>query len=418
MVRKDTMTETTPSSITILEHKKLPHARYELSVEVSAPKMAEYFDHAFHRLAPTVEIKGFRKGQAPKLMVLQRIGNDRYVQTAMDMALPESYADAMQQLKLHPVAPPEVTIESYGEGAPLKFKVAVDVIPDVDVAKYVDVRVKKPKADLEVNKSETTEVLDRLRKQQAAVKEVDRAAKKDDQVDIDYVGTVGGVKRDNLSSQHFPVILGAGVLPKKLEEACIGKKKGDSFELEDTIDKEKVAFAVTVHGVNEITLPEVDEEFAKKFGRSNADELTQAIHDQLKQEKEHKARHDLERLVVTAVVKQSKVELPQSLVAEELERRIGQIKEQLGVMYAKFLEQQKKTEDDIRKDLKGEAEESVKTGLILGEIAKKEGFGVDRQKDETDISFQQRVVRRTINFLIASATGETSTDPHEDDHSK
>lgn len=410
------MAETTPSSVTIRDHKKHKHAKHELQVEVSAPKMAEYFEHAYGRLAPTVEIKGFRRGQAPKLMVLQRIGQERYVQTAMDLALPESYAEAMHQLKLHPVAPPEIMIESYGEGAPLKFKVTVDVIPDIDLGKYADVKVKKPKADTEVKQSEVDEVLERLRKQQAKVQAVDRPAKKDDQIEIDYVGTVGGIKRDDLSSQHFPVILGAGVLTKALDEACVGKKKGDSFAVDTKIEKEDVHFEVVVHAVNEVTLPAVDADLAKQFGRESADELKQAIRDQLQHEKEHKVRHDLEKLVIEAVVKQCTVEVPQSLVEEEINRRISQVQQQLGVMYPKFLEQQKKTEDEIRKELRSEAEESVKTGLILGEVAKKEGFGVDRQKGEDDMAFQQRVVRRTINFLVSSATGEPAHDHSHDDH--
>ncbi len=409
------MADATPSSVTVSDHKKLPHARHELQIEISAPKMAAYFDDAFQRLAATVEIKGFRKGQAPKLMVLQRIGQERYIQTALDIALPDAYAEAMYQFKLHPVAPPEVTVESYGEGAPLKFKVAVDVVPDVDLGDYAKVKVKKPDAKTTVEKKEVDEVLERLRKQQADVKPVERAAKDGDQIEIDYVGTVKGVKRDDLSSQHFPVILGSGVLPKKLDAACVGKKKGESFELDDTVEKDDVHFAVTVHAVNEVTLPAVDAAFAKQFGRENAEDLTKAIHDQLEQEKVHKARHELERAVIAAVLKQVKTELPKSLVDEEVSRRIHQIQEQLGVMFPKFLEQQKKTEDDIRKDLRSEAEESVKTGIVLGEIAKKEGFGNDRQQGESDMAFQQRVVRRTLNFLIASATGDTSPDPHEHD---
>lgn len=410
------MADTAPSSVSIREHKKHAHSRHEVHVEVSGPKMAEYFEHAFERLAPTVEIKGFRRGQAPKLMVLQRVGQERYVQTAMDLALPNSYAEAMHQLKLHPVAPPEIMIESYGEGAPLKFKATVDVIPDIDLGKYADVKVKKPKAETEVKQTEVDEVIERLRKQQAKVEAVDRPAKKDDQIEIDYVGMVGGVKRDDLSSQHFPVILGAGVLPKALEEACVGKKKGESFTLDTKIEKDEVHFEVMVHAVNEVALPAVDAELAKQFGRESADDFKQAIRDQLTHEKEHKVRHDLEKLVIEAVVKQCKVEIPQSLVEEEINRRIGQVQQQLGVMYPKFLEQQKKTEEEIRKELRGEAEESVKTGLILGEVAKKEGFGVDRQKGEDDMAFQQRVVRRTINFLVTSASGEPAHDHDGHDH--
>src|SRR5690606_4111191 len=123
---------------------------------------------------------------------------------------------------------------------------------------------------------------------------VDRAAKKGDRVEIDYVGLVKNVKRGDLPSQHFPVILGDGVLPKKLEEALVGKTKGDTFELDDKVEKDAVHFQVSVHDVSEITLPGVNAAFAEQFGRKDADDLKKAIHDQLEHEKEDAHRRELE----------------------------------------------------------------------------------------------------------------------------
>ncbi|MCA9388183.1 trigger factor [Candidatus Berkelbacteria bacterium] len=398
--------ENKSSSVAVKDHKKHKHSRHEFVVEVAAPKMAEYFDIAYKQLAPSVEIKGFRPGQAPKMMTIQKIGQARYAQQALDIALPNSYAEAMKSLGLQPIAPPKVSVQSYGEGAPLTYKIEVDVLPEVKPGDYQKIKVKAPKVDTKVEAKEVDEVIERLRKQQASAKDVDRPAKKGDKVDIDYEGLVDNVKRDDLSSQHFPVIIGDEAISKKIEESLIGKKKGDSYEVQDKIDKDSVNFKIAVHGVAEVELPEIDKVFAEKFGRKDADDLKASIKEQLELEKANEGRRKLEADVLEAVMKKAEVELPRSLVDEEISRRLGHMKNQLGVMFNKFLEQQKLTEEKLRKDLEKPAEESVKSGLVLGEIAKKEGFGKDRPEGESDDEFQRRVVQRTINFLVASATGQ------------
>lgn len=392
------------TKVTISKHKKLAHSRHEFEVEVEAGSMIQHFDHAYQHLAAGVEVKGFRPGQAPKLLTLKKIGQERYAETALEYALRSAYAEAMRELDLHPVAPPEISIHGYGEGAPFSFKVAVDVIPEVDPGNYLKHKVTAPKADVSVKASDVTEVIERLRKQQAEVKPVDRAAKKGDRVEIDYVGMVDNVKRDNLSSQHYPLVVGDGILPKELEAELVGKKKGDTFKVNAEVKKEKVAFEVAVHEVAEVNLAELTPKFAEQFGRKDIDDLKQAIEDSLKQEKEQAARQELETKVLDTVMEHAKVDLPQSLIEEEITRRLDGMKQQLGVMFPTFLKEQKKDEEQLRKDLTDPAKASVKAGLVLGEIAKREKFGVDRIKDESEAAFQRRVVRRTIDFLVANTT--------------
>lgn len=393
-------------AVTIKAHKALKHSRHEFEVAVPAAHMTQFFDTAYQRLAPSVEIKGFRPGQAPRAMTISKLGSGRYYQTALDLALPNTYAEALHILDLRPVAPPEITVKQVSEGGVFVYTVVVDVVPQVDPGNYAKLKVKAPKVETKVEAKEIDEVLERLCKQQAKTKVVDRAAKLGDRVEIDYIGAIDHVKRDDLSSQHFPVILGDGVLPKKLEDSLVGKKRGEQYELDEKINKDSVHFTVSVKEVTEIELPKVDDAFAGQFGRKDAADLKKAIEEQLTLEKQQQARHGLESKVLDELLKKVKLELPRSLVEEELTRRLDGIKAQLGQMFPKFLEAQKKTEEEIRKELESEAERSVKTGLVLGEIAKREGFGTDRGKDEDDTAFQRRVVRRTINFLVASATGE------------
>ncbi len=398
--------------VSIKSHHTLKHSRHEFEVEVPDGHMSTFFEAAYQRLAPSVEIKGFRPGQAPRALTIGKIGSSRYYQTALDLALPATYAEALHILGLRPVSPPEINVKQVSEGGVFVYAVAVDVIPEVDPGAYAKLKVKAPKANTKVEVKEINEVLERLRTQQATTKVVDRPAAPGDRVEIDYVGAVDHVARDDLSSQHFPVILGSGVLPKKLEDSLVGKKRGESYALDDTVPaspagggKDKVHFTVAVKEVMEVARPELDTKFAEQFGRTDAADLKSAIGTQLASEKEAQVRAALEAKVLGELLKRAKLEVPRSLVEEELTRRLDGIKAQLGQMFPKFLEQQKKTEEQVRTELEPEAERSVKTGLVLGEIAKREGFGSDRQKDEDDTAFQRRVVRRTINFLVASATG-------------
>jgi trigger factor len=195
-------------------------------------------------------------------------------------------------------------------------------------------------------------------------------------------------------------------MPEEIEKALIGKKKGDQFELDAKVRKDKVNFQVVVHDVAQVSLPDVTDEFAKQFGRGSVPELKDSIKKQLVHEKEIQAQRELEEKVLGEVLKQAKLEIPESLLNEEINRRLAHLKNQLGVMYTKFLEEKKKTEEDLKKDLIKPAQQSVKTGLVLGEIAKREGFSKERLEKESDEDFQKRVVRKTIDFLVASATGK------------
>lgn len=390
--------------IEVKNHKKLKNSRHKFEVQIPLESMLEYFDKAYKVLAPSVEIKGFRPGQAPKALIIDRIGQERYLQTAMDYALPESYTEAVKELKITPIAPPQISIQSYGEATALVYDVEVDVLPEVDAGDYKKVRVKAPKKDTKVTAKDIADVLTKLRRQQAQVKPVERAAKVGDSIEIDFIGSIGGVQKDQYSSKNYPLIIGDNAIEKTIEDSLVGKKKGDTYKLTAKIDKEKVDFEITVHSVGEIELPEVNADFAKQFGRNDAKDLEQAIESQLSSEKEEKYRLDLEDEVVKAVLKGAKTQLPESLIEEEISRRVDNIKQQLGAVYDQFLQSQKKTEDDLRKEARTQAEESVKAGLVLGEITKREGFGKDLSPELDDETKQRMAVRKTIDFLVESAT--------------
>lgn len=387
-------------NIIVKNHKKQKNSRHEFTIEVPAKRMKKYFDLAYQRLAPQVEISGFRPGKAPRIMTLQRIGYDRYFQTTFDFALPEIYTESIQELKIKPVSPPQITPKSYGEDMPLILDVAVDVLPEVELNDYLKIKVKAPKKDTEVSAKEIDKVIERLRHQQAQVNPVNRAAKTGDHVEIDFIGTVDNVVRDEYSSKHFPLILGKGAIDQKIEKSLLGKKRGDIYELDTTIKKDKVHFKITVHEVGEIKLPDIDKKFAEQFGKKSPQELKAAIKKQLETEREQKHLRDSEQKVINALLKKIKIDAPKSLVNEEIQRRVADIKQQFGAMYNEFLKSRKWQEKDLRKELTKPAEDAVKAGILLGAIAQKESLGKNRPKDMDDHAYQAYVARLTLDWLV------------------
>ena len=391
-----------------ITRQNLPKSRIKLTVEVPSEKISGFFEEAYKKLAPTVEIKGFRPGAAPRAMTLESIGYGRYSQTALDLALPQAYYDAVKSENIIPVQPPAISVKEFSEEKPFVFEAEVDVVPEIKLCDYKKIRVKYAKPKFEVKKEELDKILDRLKYQNAVFNVVNRPAKNGDRVEIDFEGTVDGVKQDSLSSKNHPIILGEGVLMPGFEKELQGMGKGEEkeFDLEvphikDKNKHKKAHFKVKIVDVKEVILPEINNEFAKKFGHDTPENLTDAIKEKVLEEKIAEDRAKLEKEVLGQLIKGCKIDLPESLIEQEITRRLSQIQAQMGPGFQKYLENMNKKIEDIKKDMRPSAEESAKTGLIIGEVAKAEGFLKPNIKDQKE---HEAVIRKTIDKLVEIAT--------------
>ena len=399
-----------------ITRKNLPHSSVELHVEVDQSKMVEFFARAYERLAPTVTIKGFRPGAAPKTMVLERIGIDRYTQEAINVAIIDTYYHAVHQEKIVPLTQPAVNIREYGAESPLVYDATVDVLPTVELGDYTKLKVKLPSESADATEKEVETVLKRVRLQAATFADADRPAAKGDRVELNFTGKVKGVVQDSLTSQHYPMILGETPLIPGFEDELIGLKKGDEKSFKLTVNptspsglrgasKEKVDFDVECLDVQVVTLPEVNAEFTKNFGHDSVDALTDALKKGIQGEKEDRLRHDREEVILEALIKQTKLDLPQSLIDQELTRRMQSIQQQFGPGFERFLkERYEDSIDKFRESLKGDAERSVAAGLILGEVAQREKLvpnGGAKTPEE-----QSGVMKATLDRLISFVDGK------------
>ena len=385
-----------------IKRENLPKSKIKLTIKVPSAKMRQFFQKTYEKLAPTVEVKGFRKGKAPAKLTVSAIGENRFMQEILDLALQETYGEALKQEKIMPVAMPQINVKMMKDlltdQAELEYEAEIDCLPEVEVGNYKIYlkKVKLPKRDIEVKDEEVEQVIGHLRRQHATFEEKTGAAEIGDRVEMDFEGSERGVVLDNFTSKNYPAILGAKTLLPEFEKQIVGMKKESNkefdLELKQTTSREtekalpktkKVHFNVHIHDVKKVNLPEMNDELAKKFQKNNIDELKKAILVDVSREKEMNTKREKENVVLEELLKNTKIEIPPSLIENEVHRILDDLRsraQMIGLTFEQYLAQVKKTEADLHEELKPDAEKTVKIGLILGEIAKLEKMDLKNEQ--------------------------------------
>lgn len=379
-----------------MEIKKeiLSRSRIKLTIKLSSPEMRGYFDGAYKKLAPQVQIEGFRPGAAPRSMIISAIGENRLNSEIIDAALQDSYVKALKKEDIAPIAPPAVQIKMVKDletdSAELEYEAEVDVLPKIALGDYKKIKInKKSETEFKATGEEAEEVLTRLARQHAEFKDLEGPLKEDDRLEMNFEGSEKGVRLDNLTSKNYPVILGSKVLIPEFEKNLIGLKKGDkkSFSLEMPVlsgaegspnlneKKRKVDFNVEIIQTQKVILPKMDDAFASRFQKSKIEDLKKAIKEDIIKQKKEQREKELEGQVLDELLTLVKVDVPESLMSQELERQINEMRSRIamfGLSFEQYLANMKKTEAELKESLKPQAEKTIKIGLALGEIVKLE----------------------------------------------
>lgn len=388
-----------------IDVKKLPKSSVKLNIQVPNKDIQKYFDKAFTKLAPSVTIKGFRPGKAPKLMIIDAIGQGRYNSEALNLALSDVYVQALQQEKIIPLSQPAININQFSENQDLDFDAQVDVVPEIKIDGYKNIKVDFKKKEIAVKDEDIKKIIKRLRYQAAKFSDKADGAQNGDRIEIEFAGSIKGVQSEQHTSKNYPLVLGEGILVPGFEEKLVGMKKNESKNFKIKIGKDEIDFKVKMLDVKKADLPELNKEFAKKFGHDSVEKLEEAIGKGIVSEHEIQQRQELENKVLDVLVKKISIEMPEILIREEIARKIQQLQTQTGPGFNDFLAKSNKKITDLENDLRPSAEQSVKIGLALGEIAKDMGLFKEKPKTEAD---QREIVKKTIDKLIEIATSADS----------
>ena len=378
--------------------KNISDVKVELTISLGAEELKAAEQVALTKLAKEVKIEGFRKGKAPLEMVASQVDPNLLNQETLENALSKSVAEAFLKEKVQAINRPEVDVKKFIPGTELEFTATTEIMPKVELGDYKKLGVKKEAA--KVSKKEVKETIDRILKNFAEKKKVEREAKNGDEVIIDFLGKKDGVAFDGGKAEKFPLELGSKSFIPGFEEGLIGKKAGDELSLDLEFPKDyhakdlagaKVVFEVKIHEVRENVEPEINKEFLSKLGDfKTKEEFEKQIEEDLKTQKQAEADEKFKDELVKKLAEVSKVPVPEILLEDQ--KRSIEMDMQQNLMYSglsleDYLERMGKTREEwLEKDVKEAAEMRVKSGLALAELSKVEKVKSDTRELDNRIA--------------------------------
>ena len=363
-----------------IKKEYISKVKVKLAIDLTESELKPHIEKVYKSLAKNLKIAGFRPGKAPQFVVEKEVGQDKFYAEVLDSVLPEAYYNAITKEKIITVSRPEIKVTKYAPTGGLSFEAEVEMLPEFTLPDYKKIKVSQK--EVKVTDKDIQDELKGLQERYAQFNEVSRKAKKDDRAEINFEGTSNSVPVEGAKGEKYPITIGAGMFIPGFEENLIGMSKGEEKTFDVTFPKdyheqrlqgEKVTFKVNMVSISEKTLPEINDEFAKKFGIfKNTEEFEKGVEKDLKKVKEMEEKRRLEEEIMTKIAERTKVELPETLIHQEIHRMWETAEanlQQSGITMERYLEMTKKTREELEKEMKPDAEKRVKYGLILSKIA-------------------------------------------------
>jgi trigger factor len=371
--------------------KNLTPTKVELSVSVDQTMLDSVKTEVLTHLAKDhVKIQGFRTGKAPLSLVEKNVDQQLLQSEFLDSALNRAYGQALDEQKLRPVAQPEVKLTKFVPYTTLEFSAEVEVVGDIKLPDYKKVSVERKKVD--VGAKDVSEVLQNLQTRIADKTEVTRAAKDGDELIIDFAGTDANTSEpiQGADGKDYPLVLGSDSFIPGFEANLVGMKPGEEKVFTITfpadygvaaLQSRKVTFTTTVNKVQELKQPKLDDEFAAKVGPfKTLAELKADIKKQVTAERETEAERDFQNELLAKIADQTEADIPDMLIENEIDRMEAEERQNLvyrGQTWEEHLTAEGVTNEQHRERQRDLAATRVKSGLMLAEVAEKEGVTVD-----------------------------------------
>ena len=354
-----------------------------ITVGVPADQVETEVEKRLQQLSRSQRLPGFRPGKLPMKVVHQRWG-DAVRRDVWGDVMQRSFYEAVTKENLNPAGNPRIEPKTMEAGKDVEYIATFEVYPEFQVVGLDKIDVERPKT--EVTDADLDTMLETLRKQRASWTVVERTAKNDDQLTIDFVGTVDGVAFEGGTAQAVKVVLGSNSMIPGFEEGLVGATTGSEVELNVTFPEDygnkdlagkAAVFKVVVKSIAEQVLPELNDEFVKLFGLADGgvDALKAEVRKNMERELKQVVRNKIKAQVMDGLVKQNEVQVPNALINGEVERLRQQANRELGMAT------RKKELPELPASLFTEqAKRRVSLGLIVGEIIRANSIKADGAK--------------------------------------
>ena len=368
--------------------EKQEHSVVALTIEITKAEFEAAKDKAFKKTGKNITVPGFRKGHAPRKMIEKLYGEGVFFEEAFNIIYPDAMEMAVEKSGIKPVGRADVDLGDPAEEGGLTIIAKVPVEPEVELGEYKGVEVEKE--TVKVPAADVKAELNRLAQRNARTETVDRKAKKNDTVDIDFEGFVDGVAFEGGKAEHHALTLGSGTFIPGFEDQLIGCKAGDEKDVVVTFPEEyhakelagkEAVFKCKVHKVEETILPEIDDEFAKEVSDTceTLDDLKKEITERLKKERQEAADHAFEEKVLDAVIENMKADIPQAMIESQIDSIVQDFSYRLqmqGMQLDQYLQMSGTEMGAFRAMFREQAEHQVKSRLVLEKVAELENIAV------------------------------------------
>lgn len=375
--------------------EKQEHSVVALTIEITKAEFEAAKDKAFKKTGKNITVPGFRKGHAPRKMIEKLYGEGVFFEEAFNIIYPDAMEMAVEKSGIKPVGRADVDLGDPAEEGGLTIIAKVPVEPEVELGEYKGIEVEKE--TVKVPAADVKAELNRLAQRNARTETVDRKAKKNDTVDIDFEGSVDGVPFDGGKAEHHMLTLGSGAFIPGFEDQLIGCKAGDEKDVVVTFPEEyhakelagkEAVFKCKVHKVEETILPELDDEFAKDVSDTceTLDDLKKEISDRLKKERQEAADRAFEDKLMDVVIEGMKADIPQAMVESQIDSFVqdfGYRLQMQGMTLEQYIKMTGTEMGAFRAMFRDQADRQVKTRLALEKVAELENIAVsDKELDE------------------------------------
>lgn len=369
-----------------------------LQVTVPAEEVDKALDQAFKKVVKQINVPGFRKGKVPRPIFEQRFGVEALYQDAVDILLPKAYSNAVEEAGINPVDQPEIEVTQIEKGKEFKFDATVTVEPEVELGDYKGLEIEKQDTELTDEEVEET-IKQRLEAMADMVVKEDGKVEEGDTVNLDFDGYVDGEQFEGGQADGYDLEIGSGMFIPGFEEQLVGLQVGEEKDVEVTFPEEYHAeelagqpatFKTKINEIKTKEVPELDDELANELDSeaNTVDEYKENLRKQLAESKATEAENAQKEEAIVKATDNAKVDIPQAMIKTEEDRMVQEFAQRLqqqGLNLETYFQISGQSEEDLRGQMKEDAEQRVKTNLTLAAIADAENIEATDEDVEKEL---------------------------------
>jgi trigger factor len=392
-----------------LQVEKLEKNMAKLTIEASADELEKAIEQAYQKQKKQISIPGFRKGKVPRQMIEKMYGKEVFYEDAANTLIPDAYDKALDECEEDIVSSPKIEVTQIEAGKPFVFTATVALKPEVKLGTYKGVKVDK--IETEVTEDEVNAEIEKERENNARnITVEDRPVKDGDMTTLDFEGFVDGVAFDGGKGENYPLTIGSGAFIPGFEEQLVGAEIGKEVEVKVTFPEDYQAenlkgkdavFKCTIKEIKEKELPELDDEFASEVSEfETLAEYKEDVKKNLAEKKEKDAKNAKEDAAIKAVVAEAQMDIPEPMIETQQRQMVDEFAQRItmqGLSMEQYFQFTGSNYQQMLEQVKPQAEERIKSRLVLEAVAKAENLEATDEDYEKELETMADVYQMEVD---------------------